>query len=191
MKAAKLAAVYLSAIMGVISAQDILAQFGSGPPPSGIGSMPGGGIRGERMQRGDAPARAQRAAVQEDMEDVVDHRLTVLQEELRLSADQENVWRSYADKVHALLSDMSRERRRIQSGMSMNALQQVDHAVDVARNRLAAWEDVAAAAKTLYQRLTPQQQALVDARFASIVTLITDGSAANPYERAGIQRVTP
>jgi hypothetical protein len=186
MKPAKLT-VFCLLVIGTFAAQDLMAQFGSGPP---AGGMPGGGIRGERPQRGE-PARPQRPAVQEDMEDVIDYRLALLQEDLKLSADQENAWRSYSDKVHFLLSDVSRERRRLQSGMSMNALQQVDHAVDVARNRLAAWEDVAGAAKTLYDRLTPQQRAMVDARFAGIVTLITDGGAANPYEGTGIQRITP
>ena len=187
MRPAKLT-VFCLLVVGAFAAQDLMAQFGSGPP---AGGMPGGGIRGERAKRGDPPPRTPRPAAQEDMEDVVDYRLALLQEDLKLSADQENAWRSYSDKVHFLLTDMSRERRRLETGMSMNALQQVDHAVDVARNRLAAWEDVAAAAKTLYERLTPQQRSMVDARFASIVTLITDGGTANAYERTGIQRITP
>ncbi|HKA40925.1 MAG TPA: Spy/CpxP family protein refolding chaperone [Burkholderiales bacterium] len=186
MKPAKFV-VFCFLAVGTLAAQDVMAQFGSGPPEGG---MPGGGIRGQRMQRGEPP-RTQRPATEEDMENMIDYRLSLLQEDLKLSADQEGVWRSYSDKVHFLLSDITRERRRLQSGMSMNALQQVDHAVDVARNRLTAWEDVAVAAKTLYQQLTPPQRAMVDARFSSIFTPITDGGAVNPYERAGVQRITP
>lgn len=60
----------------------------------------------------------------------------------------------------------------------MNALQQLDRAVDVARNRLTALEDIASAAKTLYGSLTPQQKSLADSRFTTIIPL-TDGSAAD------------
>jgi hypothetical protein len=62
-----------------------------------------------------------------------------------------------------------RERERAQSAALSSAIEQVNHAADMARNRLAAWEDIASATRALYASLTPQQKTLADQRFPSIV----------------------
>jgi hypothetical protein len=68
-------------------------------------------------------------------------------------------------------------------------MQQMNRAVDRARNRLTALEDVSAAAKVLYEILGPEQKMLVDARFPTIVPLIAGGAQQNvapvPPDRAG------
>jgi hypothetical protein len=165
------AAVAAAAVLSLLVAADATAQFG------------GSGRRGMRMDKGGQSA-AGRPAAQENVTDVVEYRLALLQEDLNLTRDQESGWATYEDRVKALATDISRERGRAQSTISMNAVEETNHAVDIARNRLTAWEDIATAAKALYAGLTPQQKLLADQRFPSIVLLLTVGSAAGPSPRS-------
>lgn len=170
-KTAKFNVICLLAAITACAAPDLLAQF----PPGG-GGFPGGGMRGGR-HRPDGSGKDKRPAIQENTADLVEYRLELLQEDLKLAPGQENAWIAYADKVRALTSDILRERSRAPTmDAPTNALQQMDHAVDVARDRLTALEDIATAAKVLYASLNPEQKMLADSRFATIVPLI-EGSA--------------
>jgi hypothetical protein len=66
-------------------------------------------------------------------------------------------------------------------------LQRIDRAVDMARDRLTAIEDIALAAKSLYARLTPEQQQVADPRLANIIALPLAAGAfrAGPDRGAG------
>jgi hypothetical protein len=152
------------------AALDVLAQFPGGGGRSRGGS-PGGPPPGG-MQRGERPAGP------EALTDLVEFRLQSFQEDLKLSPNQQKLWEPYADKVRALTGDIVRERTRAQAqtGAQLTAPQQIDHALDVARNRLTALEDVAVSAKALYEGLMPEQKLLADSRFATIVPLLA-GSA--------------
>lgn len=175
MKTARLAVVaVLVAAVCLFAMAEAVAQLGGG--------MPGGGRRGARMDKGGAPS-ASRPAVQENVADVMEYRLALLQEDLKLAREQERAWVAYEERVQALAADISRERARMQSFMTSNAVEQVNHAVDTARNRLTAWEEIASAAKTLYDGLNPQQKTLADQRFPSIVMALTSGGAAGPASR--------
>jgi hypothetical protein len=157
------------------------AQFGGG--------MPGGGMRGSR-NRPDAPAKDQRPPLQDNSPEHVEDRLGMLEEDLRLSVDQRAAWQSYADKVMALAVDAARERERGPlGGASMSSVQQLDRAVDVARNRMTALEEIALAAKSLYGVLSAQQKTVADPRMATIVSAITDARPAP--ERTGRPRPAP
>jgi len=176
---------YLLATITACAAPDLLAQFPGG------GGFPGGGMRGGR-NRMDNSAKDKRPAIQENATDLVEYRLELFQEDLKLAPGQEKAWISYADKVRALTSDISRERGRGQAmDGQMNALQQMDHAVDVARDRLTALEDIAAAAKVLYGSLTPEQKMLADSRFATIVPLIAGSAPGGAAGRMGQQGNAP
>lgn len=147
---------------------DAMAQF--------RGGIPGGGSRGSRDGQGGVgreqrPGGEQRPAVQEDPANLSEYRLDLLRMDLKLTPDQESLWKSYADKVIALAADILRERSRIQATLQMKSLQRIDQSMDVARNRLTALEDIASAAKALYARLTPEQQALADARLATTLPI--------------------
>ena len=167
MKTTRLAAVAaLVTAAGLFVIADAMAQFGGG--------MPGGGRRGARMEKGSGPG-ANRPAPQENVSDLVEYRLALLQEDLRLAREQEVAWVAYEERTKALAADVARERTRMQSANTLNAVEQVNHAVDIARNRLTAWEEIAAAAKTLYDGLTPQQKSLADQRFPSIVSALAPG----------------
>jgi hypothetical protein len=112
---------------------------------------------------------------------------------LKLSPNQQKLWDPYADKVRALTGDIVRERTRAlaQTGAQLTAPQQIDHALDVARNRLTALEDIAVSAKALYAGLMPEQKLLADSRFATILPMLagnaqaTGAPAQTPGGRSG------
>jgi hypothetical protein len=163
--------VVFSVLMLVIAAADASAQ---------VGSRRGSGRGGV-----DHPAK-----VQEKPENSVDQLaliLAELQEDLKLTADQQAAWDAYARNVEALASDVARERYRTKEVMQMKVLQRLDHAVDVARNRLTAVEDIAAAAKKLYAGLTSGQQSMADPRLATAIAAAAASGSAN----SGIQRGQP
>jgi hypothetical protein len=115
-----------------------------------------------------------------------------LYEDLKLTPAQQPSWQSYADKVRALASDLARERSHAQAGApagaQLNALQQIDRTLDTARNRLTGLEDIAAAAKTLYERLTPEQRSIADSRLATVIPNPAAERPANPAEPGGRRR---
>jgi hypothetical protein len=118
--------------------------------------------------------------------DLVEFRLDLLREALKLTREQERAWNVYAERTRALAADIVREESRMRSALSMNGIQQVNHAVDTARDRLTAWEDIASAARTLYDNLTPDQKALADARFPSIVSALSgNGQPGGPSRFGG------
>jgi protein CpxP len=150
------------------AAAEVMAQF---PGGGGTFGRRGGARGGEEMAR-----QNQRPAAQENLADLVEFRLNVLQEDLKLSTAQEPAWASFSDRIRALISDISRERGRMQSVAQLNAEKQVDHAVDIARDRLAAFEDIASTGKALYATLTPEQRTLADSRMATIVPILINGA---------------
>ncbi len=181
MRRPSVAIAWIIALAAAVTALDATAQFGGG--------MPGGGMRGSR-NRSDSASREQRPPVRDNSPEQIEDRLGLLEEDLHLTADQRQGWQAYAEKVGALAGDVNRERERGPLGNAqMNSLLQIDRAVDTARNRLTALEDIAAAAKSLYGSLTPQQKSVADPRLATIVSMIT--SPAPGQDRGSRQRGTP
>ena len=163
--------IVFSVLMLVIAAADASAQMGSrrGSPRGGVDRS---------------------ANVQEKPENSVDQLaliLAELQQDLKLTADQQVAWGAYTRNVEALASDVARERGRTKEVMQMKVLQRLDHAVDVARNRLTAVEDIAAAAKKLYAGLAPEQQSTADPRLATAIAAAAASGSAN----SGIQLGRP
>ena len=167
----------LIALVTALAPVESPAQFGGG--------FPGGGTRGGR-QRPDSGAKEQRPPMQDNSPEQVEDRLGLLEEDLHLTADQRSAWQSYADKVNALAADIGRDRERgsLANGQ-MSALQQIDRAVDIARNRLTALEDIAATAKALYGNLNPQQKSVADPRLVTIVSAIVNGGTGAASNRSG------
>jgi hypothetical protein len=94
--------------------------------------------------------------------------LNEFHEDLKLNAAQEDSWLRYTNQVRALASDVARQRAQ---PLAANALLSLERAVDVARDRLTAMEDVARAGKAFYATLTPEQQATCNPRLANIPLL--------------------
>ena len=152
---------------------DAYAQYGG----AGMGGRMGRGDRGARSdstgdarsQRADRPAAADAVSYEQ-----IEYRLSTLQQDLKLTADQGGTWQAFADKVRAHAGDLARERAQRLTVSATNAapsggLHHIGQAVDAARNRLTALEDIETAAKALYQTLSPAQRDLADLRIVTIV----------------------
>jgi Spy/CpxP family protein refolding chaperone len=132
----------------------------------------GGGSRGgQRAQN--SPDRSS----QQNRIDRLEQLIEELREDLNLAPEQQNAWESYTGKLRGLASDMSRENARAKEIAQMDVLRRIDHAVDVAGERMAAMEEIAAAAKKLYAVLTPQQQSIANPRLATIIPAQGDAGA--------------
>lgn len=142
------------AVLLAASAGPVLAQVG--------GRRRGGGMG----KGGDDAPKDKGGEPRVNLLEVTAHEL---HEDLKLTPVQEPLWESYLEKVRALGNDIVRERTQQPAGRTVP--QQIDRTVDVARNRLAALEDIAQAAKDLYAKLTPEQQPVANPRLANLMTM--------------------
>jgi len=106
--------------------------------------------------------------------EVVEYRLTLFAEALRPTAEQMSLWQDFQKKVRLYAADVARQRAARMAPVSMAAAQpgaqkHLAQAVDDARNRLAALEDVEIAANALWQLLTADQRSVADTRIPTIV----------------------
>ena len=152
-------------------ALDAFAQF---PGGGGTRGRSGGGRQQGGMPRGEAQQAPN------DLVNLLDYRLETLQEDLKLSPAQQRYFDIFADRVRALGDDMMRERERARTpGLTQPTTpQQLDHLIDVTRNRMTALEDIAASAKTLYENLNAEQKLLADSRVSTLAPLL-GGTAGN------------
>jgi len=129
-----------------------------------------------------APAPAERVAAP-NLEELVQMRLSQLEEDLILRPEQRVLWNAYRERVLRLLEDTRREARTLTaSSVDATAPKRLDALGDAARNRLAAVEDIVDAGKAFYASLTPAQQAIADRRLALPLATLTgsDTGAAVP-----------
>jgi LTXXQ motif family protein len=149
---------------------DVHAQFGGGWGGSRSG-------RADRASHSDSTgeSRVDRQMSSEALSyEQVEYRLSMLEQDLKLTDAQISPWQSWAEKVRSYAGDLARERARNLTMPAASAVpptgpEHVARAVDAARNRLTALEDVESATKTLYQGLTPEQKTLADMRIPLIV----------------------
>ncbi len=161
--------VFTVALTLTIRATNSFAQFG------GRGGIFGGSSRGGRGDhRGDLPNQGnpiERPAP--GFYEQIEHRLVLMEVDLRLAPEQQGPWLSFAQKVRAYASDLSRERARIgvpaPEGTTISGLQQIDQATENARSRVAELEEIRAAANALYAALSPDQKKIADTRIAAII----------------------
>lgn len=166
------------------------AQFGGG----GGGGMPGGGAGGGRHAGGNkgceredgreggkeaGPANAGAPALVSA--DQLNYQLNALQVDMRLTPEQVAVWTGFADQVRALQADAARERSRGVSAVGANkpaasaSLQAIRVAVDRARNRMTALEDLEISTKALYDVLQADQKAQADLRLMPFLAPLLRG----------------
>ncbi len=154
---------------------DALAQVGGGFGGSMGGGM-GGRSHGGRNTNGDTSGESKtNAEKRPEIPDPngfeqISYRLSLIQEELKLEPGQLGAWLSFASKVRSYAADLAREK----SNVSANAfqaigLQHIEQALDTARNRLTALEDIESSTKSLYFALKPEQKILLDKRIPTIV----------------------
>jgi LTXXQ motif family protein len=130
-----------------------------------------GGSRGGQRAQGSSD-RSQQNRI-DRLEELIEE----LREDLKLAPEQQGAWEAYAGKLRGLASDMSRENARAKEIAQMDVLKRIDHAVDVAGERMTAIEEIADAAKKLYAVLTPEQQSIANPRLATIIPAPGDAGA--------------
>ena len=156
-------------IVAILPAVPLLshAQFGGGMGGMGGIRPGGGGGPGGRGEGRRPPADAAPNANREDPGLAVLRGLNELREQLQLMPAQRDAFARYADRVMALAADLHRipNPARFEGKPAPGQLEAL---ADVARNRLAAVEDLVDAGKALYESLTDEQKALADMRLARI-----------------------
>lgn len=154
----------LSLLLFTVAATDSYAQLGGRGSTGGRSGMPdkGGNTenRGVRQPQPDPESFEQ-----------IDYRLSLLEEDLRLSPAQRPHWDIFAGKVRAFAGDVARERTRAvaMSAAAGSGIKYIEQSTDRARNHVTALEDIAIAAKALYANLSPNQVTLADMRIPTIV----------------------
>ena len=158
---------------------DVHAQFSGamgGGGRHGSGERSKGCDSGEKPNATKAPAGPQPAMSREQLE----YHLGALQADLHLTPEQTTAWQTFSDRILALQADMERQRSRNASAVAISAastggIKPIANAVDTARNRLAALEDIESTGRALYQTLQSDQKTVADLRMASFVAPLLKG----------------
>lgn len=167
----------LIALFGsALVAERAFAQFGGGR--RGRGGMDNGGGTGGGPGKGGKP----------EPTPMLEVTLHELQEDLKLAPEQQPLFDAYVETLRGLASDVARERQRQSAAKALSAtlIERIDRNVDALRNRLAAVEDIAQAAKALYARLNPDQQRVADPRLATLMLVPLSQDA--PMKPQSIER---
>jgi hypothetical protein len=143
-----------------------------------------GGRRRGGMAGGDKGGGAAEGGGAREPTPVLETTLHEFQQDLKLTAEQQPLFERYAESIRALGRDVLRERSPAAAAAKLAVLQRIDRNVDALRNRLAALEEIADAAKALYAKLAAEQQAAADPRLATIMLLpLNTGDARKPPAR--------
>lgn len=110
-----------------------------------------------------------------NLAELVNLRMSQLEEDLNITAQQMPQWNAYRSRVMDMLDDMKRGPRV--SASETNAVKRLDALGDLARNRLAAVEEIVDAGKALYAVLTPAQKEVADRRLALPLATLTGNDA--------------
>jgi hypothetical protein len=149
------------------------AQFGGGFGRGGMGGEPPGGPpNGGKMDRRNPPPS------DSAMADDPTRQLDQLHYQFRLRPEQEKAWAAYQKRIESLLDDGQRERP-LEVLSEATAIRQIDTRIDRVRNRLAALEDVADAARALYAQLDESQRALADRLLVRTLPSLLPGGPEN------------
>jgi hypothetical protein len=115
--------------------------------------------------------------VNANLPELVNIRMSQLEEDLQITAAQMPLWKTYRTRVMDMLEDTKRGPRI--SASETTAPKRFDALADMARNRLTAVEDIAEAGKALYASLTPTQKEIADRRLALPLATLTGNDAGS------------
>jgi len=150
-------------MLAILAAAPALAYAQMGGRRRGGGEK-GGGQGG----RGGAPQINQLEAT-----------LGEFESDLKLAGDQQKAWDAYADGIRALQRDIARDRAPRSADAQLELAKRLDRAADVARDRLAAVEDIVDSAKALLKTLNPEQRTIADPRLANLIAM-SFGESCSP-----------
>lgn len=131
----------------------------------------------ESLLKGAPPKGDDARTVNANLPELVNIRMSQLEEDLQITAQQMPQWKAYRTRVMDMLEDMKRGPRV--SASETNAVKRLDGLADTARNRLAAVEDIVDAGKALYAVLTPAQKEVADRRLALPLATLTGNDAGS------------
>jgi len=140
-----------------------------------------------RRSAKERPTRA-REPGQQSAESRLAQSLGEFRDDLKLTTDQQPAWDRYARALESFQQDAARERRRARTLSAMTVPERIGHLVDVARNRYAATEEIAGAARGLYAALTPEQQSLANPGLAGIAEMVAGAGSASRAPAAAPRR---
>ena len=89
-------------------------------------------------------------------------RLNDLKAKLKLTPEQANAWQAFADKMGAEAKDMGTTREKMWKDQPGTSPERMAKAADAMKERAQTMADMAAATKTFYDVLTPEQKATFD-----------------------------
>ena len=170
------------------TAADSMAQLGGGFPGGG-GRGSRGGSKGQQQDQREQPRQP---VMQEQNAVLLEQAIEELRVDLKLQPTQVPAWETYIGKARLLAGDMARERMLSMSASTqMDALKLINRSVDATRNRLAALEEIADAARAFYALLTPEQQAVANPRLAAVIPGAGGGMPARASSLSAPPRTGP
>ncbi len=95
---------------------------------------------------------------------MVEGHLAALKVELKITADQETAWSTFAERARAQAATMPARRAQMRDGQAANlpAPERLAQRTAMARQHIASMESMTAAVKDLYSVLTPEQKKTAD-----------------------------
>lgn len=150
--------------------------------PSPGGGRPTGASGPGGRSIGSAPRDGEARMANANFFELVALRISQVEEDLNLTPQQLPAWTNYKERLTRMLDDMRRGARV--SASETTAPKQLDGLADIARNRLAAVEDVVDAGKALYAVLTPEQKATADRKLVLPLATMTGNDAGSDVRRA-------
>ena len=164
-----LVALAATAVLLAIGGTESHAQFGG---RGGIGGPSRGG-RGERGAQKDSTHVDRPIPQDADSYEQTEHRLMLMEVDLRLEPAQKGPWQAFAEKVLAYARDLSHERVLagipVSAGTSIGGLQHIEQTTDLARHRVSELEEIRTAANPLYKTFSPDQRQIADRRIVTII----------------------
>lgn len=131
----------------------------------------------ENLLKSAPPKSDDARTVNANLPELVNIRMSQLEEDLQITSAQMPLWKAYRTRVMDMLEDVKRGPRV--SASETNAPKRFDALADMARNRLTAVEDIVDAGKALYASLTPQQKEVADRRLALPLATLTGNDAGS------------
>ena len=150
------------------------AQYGGGhAPPMGASQVDTSHIK--TKSRPDPAGTPDRPASLTGQVQVV---LDKLEDDLKIGAHQQKAWDAYRSKVMRFAEDLTRTRysaRDMQDG-GLTVPQQLERLSEIASNRQTAVEEIADAARAVYQTLGSEQKRVADKDLVLVPLRLVSGS---------------